>query len=557
MRLRVIAVLALSALSSCGPNGPAQMEFVEILPPQPRIGDVVTVRFKLLDYRGIPLAGSNVDFKLQSEKAGVELSPKSASSIKGSGFAETQVVASARVNSVIVVATAGDKQVLSPPITFAGTVPSGRQFTFECGDISGTASGGRHAIGAYDQARNLIAGVKLECSAHTGDRNGNGVSGALVSFLTEAGTIGPTETSAADVIGNAGILYKTSYPLPLDVAPDYPKEPDGSGGGPFTWTPIVDTTHTGSFLAPLWMQPFNWTENPLLLANTAPKDRVYTLREPRRPDPIRLKPDNSGRYENNCRDNLVTMIAVTSGEEGFTDSNNNGVFDQGEAFDDLTEPFVDSNDNGTWDPDERFIDINGNKLWDGKNDRWDANTLIWAEEKLLWTGIPAVEDTLDSVSGVAGHRKIFSPVSPAQIALRCPTGSASCAQAGVPHPSSPPPPNEILVPVQVTAYVADPWFNSLAQNGDSDACDIVPEDDAPIAIKNRVNSGIKFTYPAGDYLSFAIGDKRDPNVPPSEQIPKRTPPIGFNNIIFCEYSASPISGHIVKIAVGTVFGTIE
>ncbi|MEW5743257.1 MAG: hypothetical protein AB1938_30390 [Myxococcota bacterium] len=542
MRFRLLTVLALASLSACGPSGPATMEFVDITPPQPRIGDVVTVRFKLLDYRGLPLAGAGVDFKLQSEKAGVELSPRSVTSLKGSGYAETQVIASARVNSVIVVATSGDKEVISPPITFAGTVPSGRQFTFECGEISGSASGGRHAIGAYDQSRHLIAGVKLDCFAHTGDRNGNGVAGALVSFLTEAGAIGPTETSTSDVIGNAGILYKTSLPLPLDVPPDL-----------FSWTPINDTTHTGAYLAPLWMQPFNWVENPLTLAMTAPASRVYTLREPRRPDPIRQKADGTGHPENNCRDNLVTMIAVTSGEEGFTDANNNGVYDSGEPFDDLTEPFVDSNDSGTWDPDERFIDINGNRIWDGKNDRWDANTLIWVEEKLLWTGIPAFEDTIDIVPGVQGHRKVFAPVAPARIDLRCPPGGGSCAQAGVPHPSDP----NVYVPVQVTAYVADPWFNSMAQNSDSDACDIVPDDKAPIALKNRVNSGIKFTYPAGDYLSFAIGDKRDPNVPPAEQVPRRSPPIGFQNIIFCEFSASPLDGHIVRMGVGNVFGTIE
>lgn len=53
MRVRALAVLALVSVSACGPSGPAQMEFVEIIPLQPRIGDVVTVRFKLLDYRGV------------------------------------------------------------------------------------------------------------------------------------------------------------------------------------------------------------------------------------------------------------------------------------------------------------------------------------------------------------------------------------------------------------------------------------------------------------------------------------------------------------------------
>ncbi|MEW6430075.1 MAG: hypothetical protein AB1730_01095 [Myxococcota bacterium] len=533
MRVRLLALMALAALPACGPSGPAVMEFVEISPTQPRIGDVVTVRFKLLDYRGLPLAGAGVDFKLQSDKAGVTLSPTSATSLKGSGFAETQVVASTRVNSVIVVATSGDKSVLSPPITFAGTVPNGRQFTFQCGEIAGLGSGGRHAIGAYDQSRNLIAGVKIQCSAHAGDRNGDGVEGALISFMTEAGTIGPTETTSADAVGSASIIHKTSYPLPVDVPPEQ-----------FSWTPIIDTTHTGHYLVPLWMEPYNWVENPLN-PGTAP-----TLREPRRPDPIRLKPDGSGRYENNPRDNLVTLIAVTSGEEGFTDSNNNGRYDQGEPFDDLTEPFVDGNDNGTWDPEERFIDIDGDGTWDGKNDQWDSNTLIWTEEKVLWTGIPADQDIVTvPMPVVPGHRPVFLPISPNRIDLKCPGTGGLCAQAGDPTNG--------YLPVDVVGYVADPWFNSIAQNGDGDKCSILEDDDSPIAVKNGATAGIVFTYPAGRYLRFSIADKRDPNVPADQNVPRRSPAIGFKAIIYCSYTASPLDSYNILITAGSVTGTIE
>ncbi|MCC6333218.1 MAG: hypothetical protein IT380_04410 [Myxococcales bacterium] len=533
MRVRALAVLALVSLSACGPSGPAQMEFVEVLPPQPRIGDVVTVRFKLLDYRGVPLAGSNVDFKLESDKAGVTLNPRSASSLKGSGFAETQVVATTRVNSVIVVATSGDKTVKSPPITFAGTVPNGRQFTFQCGEIAGPGSGGRHAIGAYDQSRSLIAGIKISCSAHAGDRNGDGVAGALISFMTEAGAVGPTETSTADNVGSAAILHKTSLPLPMDVPPDQ-----------FSWAPLYDSTHTGTYLAPLWMEPYDWVENPLMRPPGAP-----TLREPRRPDPIRRMPDGTF-YENNPRDNLVTMIAVTSGEEGFTDSNNNGRYDQGEDIDDLTEPFVDSNDNGTWDPEERFIDIDGDLIWDGKNDRWDANTLIWVEEKLLWTGIPNDEDiTPTPQPPVPGHRPVFLPIT-GRMDLRCPGSGTLCAQAGDPLNG--------YGPFDVVGYVADPWFNSLAQNGDGDKCAILEEDESPVKVRGgQANAGIVFTYPAGRYLSFSIGDARDPNVPLEQNVPRRNPAIGFKSAISCRFTASPLDSYQILINVGSVTGTIE
>jgi LPS-assembly protein len=66
MRMRLFVVLAVGVLSACGSTGPSVMEFVEVVPAQPKIGDVATVRFRLLDSRGVPLAGSNVDFKLQA-----------------------------------------------------------------------------------------------------------------------------------------------------------------------------------------------------------------------------------------------------------------------------------------------------------------------------------------------------------------------------------------------------------------------------------------------------------------------------------------------------------
>ncbi|MFO0599392.1 MAG: hypothetical protein U0228_29055 [Myxococcaceae bacterium] len=511
------------------------IEFVEVLPAHPKIGDVATVRFRLLDSRGVPLAGTNVDFKLQSTNTGVNLSPTSAPSIKGSGFAETQIVASGRVNSVIVVATAGDKSVNSAPITFAGTVPSGRQLSFQCGPIAGTGSGGRHAIGAWDQARSMIVGDAIDCTAHVADRNGDGISGALVSFLTEAGTIGPSETSQSNLVGNASVIYKTSLPAPIEVSP-----------GQFTWmTAGVDPTNTGDYIAPLWMHPFNWTQNPLI-ATTA-----YTGDEPRRPDPIR-KDVNGQRMENNPRDNLVSMIAVTSGEEGYTDTNNNGQYDMGEDFDDLTEPFVDSNDNGTWDAFERFIDTNGNRQWDGKNGKFDPNTLIWIQEKLLWTGIPATEDMITVVPGVNGHKPVFAPACPEGMAcaggivppvtLTCP-GTGTCSAAGP--------------PVKLLAYLADPWFNALAKNGDADGCGIAAADMSPVKVNSSGLNGFAFTYPPGERLGFLLTDARDPLAPPINQIPPRRPPIDFVATITCNYTSSPKDGYVVKIVVGTIKGTIE
>ncbi len=536
MRVRLLALLAMGALSGCGSTGPASMEFVEISPAQPRLGDVVTVRFRLLDSRGVALAGSTVNYKIQGDSSGVSLNPTSSTSIKGTGFAETQIVANSRVASVTIVATSGDKSVTTPPLTFAGSVPNGRQFTFQCGQVAGTASGGIHAINAYDPTRHLVAGVKVNCTAHTGDRAGDGVPNALVSFLTEAGTIGPTETSLSDVVGNATILYKTSLPFPVETDPDV-----------FSWAPANDDTHMGFYLAPLWMHPFEWIENPSSFQMSPSFN--FTLKEPRRPDPIRLKPDGT-RYENNPRDNLVSMIAVTAGEEGFSDDNNNGKYDMGEPFDDLTEPFVDSNDNGTWDEGEHFIDVNGDGKWNGKNGKWDANALIWVQERLLWTGLPAVEDQQSSLPGQPNLRPVTFLINN-NIKLRCPAalppGSTDCAQATVASGGS----------ATVLAFLADPWFNSMARNGASDGCALKAAGNAPIVMSDTLGSGAAVTYPPGELLSFQVGDARDPNAPPISQVPKRTYPVSFDIPIDCTYTGSPLDGQLTHIYPGSVSGDID
>jgi hypothetical protein len=544
MRVRgLLALVAVMALG-CGGVAPSTMEFVEITPAQPRIGEIVTVRFRLLDNRGIPLAGTTVDFRLQSPNGGVSLSPTSTQSLRGSGFAETQLQASSRVNSVIVVATAGDRSVVSPPITFAGAVPNQGQMTFQCGPIGGQSTGGVHAIHAYDVSRNLIAGIKLDCTAHVGDRNGDGVEGALVSFLTEAGTIGPTEVSVSNVIGDATILYKTSLPLPKDVEPEN-----------FTWTPPQGERQTGEYLAPLWMLPFEWVPNPIVFPRPQPS---MNPREPNRADsvPNRRKPDGS-MQRLNPRDNLVTMIAVTTGEEAFVDSNNNGQWDSDETYEDLTEPFVDTNDNGTWDPDERYIDVNGDKTWTGKNGRYDPSTLIWKAERILWTGVPSPWEGV----GSSPTFDLVNQFPPGPINFVCP--SSYCSQAS-PAQQSP------GMPVGFYTFdllLADPWYNSPAQNGDEDGCGVTTAQgvgnpgDPPVLVQTLglgFGMGAKaFVYPAGLYVRVAVKDARDPNAPPIEQIPPRRPPVIFTAPVTCSFTASPQDDLVNIINLGEISGTIE
>jgi hypothetical protein len=140
----------------------------------------------------------------------------------------------------------------------------------------------------------------------------------------------------------------------------------------------------------------------------------------------------------NPRDGLVTVIAYAQGEEGFFDGSNgcpaDGKYNPplsagcplGEKFVDLGEPFVDIDDDGERDSiangdlfDEPYIDVNNNGIWDGPNGAWDANTTIWAETRILYTGyveaLPAgpVGAPTQAASRVYDPLSIPSPFTPA------------------------------------------------------------------------------------------------------------------------------------------------
>ena len=59
------------------------------------------------------------------------------------------------------------------------------------------------------------------------------------------------------------------------------------------------------------------------------------------------------------------------------------------ATDASTKLCGDVNDDGVWQPGEPFIDVNMNGLYDGPNGKWDADTVIWAETRILYSGIAA------------------------------------------------------------------------------------------------------------------------------------------------------------------------
>ena len=64
-------------------------------------------------------------------------------------------------------------------------------------------------------------------------------------------------------------------------------------------------------------------------------------------------------------DGRATILATAVGEEAFTDTNGDGFWESGEAFQDLGEPWDDANENGVYDSGEYFLDYNHNSKHDG------------------------------------------------------------------------------------------------------------------------------------------------------------------------------------------------
>jgi len=224
-------------------------------------------------------------------------------------------------------------------------------------------------------------------------------------------------------------------------------------------------------------------------------------------------------------DHRVTVLAVTTGQETFTDLNANGQFDPGEPFEDLPpEPFLDENENGVYDLGEFFIDRNNNGVFDGTpNGVWDDQILISASIPIIFSGhtqvsvdpssfsVPAggsVELTLfvrDEVSQpLVGGTKIDITgtnvtVSPKQIVIPDttvnpegrpipdltqftiivstpkvePTPVPSGAPTGVPTPESTPAPQAASVTIKVTSEV-DGGQQNHCPGGNGDVTVTVP-----------------------------------------------------------------------------------
>ncbi len=268
---------------------------------------------------------------------GQTTSPAGAPDTQGMAYVNLYSGTAAGLVAIKVTATAGGitSNYTIQNIAIVGAKASGAHISLECGPKNIPALAFDH-----DCVNTYYSGPEspIQCKAYFADRFNNVLGRAiLATFSSEAGAAGPPAftaqydpTKSEDQTANLGFasdtVSVTGYKLPEEVAP-------------IAGEPSVPTSECGAS-----------THNP--------------------------------------RDGLNTIIVMAKGEEGFIDLNGNGVWDLGEPYIDQGEPFIDANDNGVYDSGEYFVDLNNNGKYDGPNGQWDADTTIWAETRVLYTGSP-------------------------------------------------------------------------------------------------------------------------------------------------------------------------
>jgi|GEM_PF-1783194 len=178
------------------------------------------------------------------------------------------------------------------------------------------------------------------------------VSAVFLAGCSENGFEAFEDVSTQELPVNAGVISQTNFSiLASDWAPQVINPDDGS----FTKTDVTLTVFAG-----------DRNNQTVTDAHTVYFESEYGLINP----PSCVTGENGtcevtwsaiahpGPNPNPGSDFRVTVTAYTMGEEAFTDSNGNGLFDDGDAgFEDIEEPYLDANYNGSFNPGDKIIDV--------------------------------------------------------------------------------------------------------------------------------------------------------------------------------------------------------
>jgi len=361
-----------------------------------------SIAYLVTDSLGIPVPGITVNFALQAPALGITLLKTSAVSDLN-GVVSTAYNSGSQVGVTVITATVATTGASAPQtVAVRGAKPSANGFYFHC----------EHA--ALPVYTTIAEFETMICTVRLTDRYGNRVGiPTVVSFATEAGAIAASVTTKG-----------------FDVA-----SPDDLAEGTAT---VTFSSDMGNGNSPADVAP---------LGPTAAQFPFARGQEPSR---------TVGSLTLNPRDQLVTIIAMTRGEEAFEDANGDGVFSAGEAFVDQGDPFVDADDNGAYDaapasglPEIRFCGLNVDcSIYHGPNGTWDADTVIWKPTWVVFTAAGVASATSNTLSPPF-------PATPGRVFDTGTTPTATdCAEyadaaSTTNHSSS----------VSATVYAYDRWLN--------------------------------------------------------------------------------------------------
>jgi hypothetical protein len=336
------------------PGVPANIVYADLPGTLPIVGiqssgrDTTTpISFQLIDANHLGVPGQGIAFSVGGGATVID-----AGVTDGLGYAFTILTSGDEVGIASVTATytpndGGTPLVATSPGTaIVGALPSDLGFVVACNNLN---------LSANSSVTPPRPDITTTCTAKLNDRFSNPVGiPTLVEWYSEAGSINSPVVSKPFATLDAGIADPTIGFATTDFSSDGKWPP--ADVAPLPGEPNVPTTD------------IRWVATGL-----------------------------------NPRDMLVTMIAVTPGEEAFFDGSGtsngvkNGKWDPGEWFIDVSEPFVDENDNQQWDPGEPFIDepwLNcatgvvepPNGKWDPPNGCWDGNILLWLPVHVVYSG---------------------------------------------------------------------------------------------------------------------------------------------------------------------------
>ena len=265
--------------------------------------ETAVVIFRVVDIQGDPVQGQDVAFSLNTTVGGITLDPSSATS-DNNGLVQTTVQAGTIATSVRVTASAttgsGTFESQSDQLVITTGIPDNDSM-----DIVATI---------LNPEGWVISGTQVIISALLADRFNNPVpDGTAITFTTEGGSI---DSFCITTGGSCDVTWTSQDPRPCG---------ETLGAAQVQ----VDTTAGPNVCV---LTPAGSTNSIDPQTGFAPLGQPY-----------------GGR---------ATILATAVGEESFTDVNGNGVFDEGDLYNDLPEAWVDSNEDNTRDANEPYLDFN-------------------------------------------------------------------------------------------------------------------------------------------------------------------------------------------------------